>query len=79
LVNGKINGFSIGERVFSIRKTILTSEDKAKIKTLPQGIHLLAKKFSKGRYWFEIDKIWYSGRKSHFQTFIDGKVILKVW
>jgi hypothetical protein len=77
--NGQINGFSVGERVFAKRNTVLTAEDKSSLREVNRGLHLLATRFSRGRYWFKIGNTYFSGRKSHFETFPNGKVVLETY
>lgn len=77
---GKIDGFSIGERVCSIRQTaIVNDNDKNEARVLPKGTHLLAVKFARGIYGFEFEGKEWTGRKRDFMTFPSGKVVLDTW
>ena len=80
LENNEIDGFSMGERVYALKNVILRSEDKKSEKVILAKTHLIAKQFSAGRYWFDFaNEGWFYGRKSHFGTFPEGKVVLETW
>ena len=76
---GKISGFSSGERVYAKRNARVVCDEDGEELWCPKGWHCVAKRFSRGRYWFLLVDKWFHGRKSDFETPSNSKVVLEVF